>query len=129
MKKIFSTVVLTLLFCTDAIAVTGYNSPDDKYVKSCVTDAKHRIETIGAVYSTVGGYDNKPEVNYITPVFPAAFKNPVRPSQYIHPIEFNVGMSRGFQTKVQVFYSSSKVGDSKSCVFQGISFLDQTDAN
>lgn len=129
MKFLFSVLALSLILFGNASAATGYSSSDASYVKSCVTDAKHRIETIGATYSTVGGYDNKPEVSYLTPTFPPAFKNPVRPTQFIHPIEFSVGMTRGFQTKVQVFYSSAKVGDPKACVFQGISFLDQTDAN
>lgn len=113
-----------------AQSARGYNSPDDKYAKVCAADAREKATTIGATYSQVAGYDYPPSVSdSSTPSFPPAFRNPVRKEQYIHPIEFKVRMVRGFETRIRVMYSNSDVQSSTGCVFQGIEFIDLTDAN
>lgn len=110
-------------------ATSGYNSPDSAYVRACVKDARDKVKVIGTVYSTAAGYDYPADAGSIQPSFPKAFRNPVRNEQYIHPIEFQQTFVRGFPTRVRVMYSSSEKNDPNSCVFQGIEFLDQTDAN
>lgn len=113
-----------------AQAAKGYNSPDDKYAKVCAADAREKATTVGATYSQAAGYDYPPSVSdSSTPSFPPAFRNPVRKEQYIHPIEFKVRMVRGFETRIRVMYSNSDIQSSNGCVFQGIEFLDMTDAN
>ena len=113
-----------------AQSAKGYNSPDDKYAKVCAGDAREKATTIGAAYSQAAGYDYPPSVSDSSaPSFPPAFRNPVRKEQYIHPIEFKVRMVRGFETRIRVMYSNSDVQSSNGCVFQGIEFLDLSDAN
>lgn len=113
-----------------AQSAKGYNSADSKYAKVCASDARGKLATIGAAYVEAAGYDYAPSLSSASvPSFPPAFRNPIRKEQYIHPIEFKVRMVRGFETRVRVMYSNSDVQSSSGCVFQGIEFLDMTDAN
>lgn len=113
-----------------AQAAKGYNSADSKYAKVCANDARGKLTTIGAAYVEAAGYDYAPSLSSASvPSFPPAFRNPNRKEQYIHPIEFKVRMVRGFETRVRVMYSNADVQSSSGCVFQGIEFLDMTDAN
>jgi hypothetical protein len=129
MKNAIKTIALSLALISGvASAADGYQSADKAYAKPCVADARVKATTIAEAYKTAAGYDYDAELKLVDPSFPSAFRNPVRKEQFIHPIEFKVGFVRGFETRIRVMYSnSSKTED--LCVFQGIEFLDLTDAN
>lgn len=130
MKKLLIAIAFLLPVVAQAgTAETGYNTPDAAYVRACVKDARDKIKVIGTVYSTAAGYDYPADAGSVQPTFPKAFRNPVRNEQFIHPIEFQQTFVRGFSTRVRVMYSSATKNYPNSCVFHGIEFLDQTDAN
>lgn len=117
-----------LFFACIAHAEDGYKSPDVKYAKPCVVPARLIAEPIAEAYRVAAGYDYEAELKLVDATFPSAFRNPSRKEQFIHPIEFKVLFLRGFETRIRVMYSNSTL-DGSGCVFQGIEFLDLTDAN
>lgn len=134
MKKINKVVgaiamVISASFATNsALASDGYLSPDVKYAKGCVGEAREKAQKMANTYQEMNGYDYEAELKLADPTFPAAFRNPTRKEQFIHPIEFKVMFLRGFETRIRVMVSNA---DAKNpgCVFQGVEFLDLTDAN
>lgn len=129
MKTVIKSIALSLALISGvATAAEGYQSPDKAYAMPCVADARAKATAISEAYMAAAEYDYEPELKLVDPSFPSAFRNPTRKEQFIHPIEFKVMFVRGFETRIRVMYSnSSKTED--MCVFQGIEFLDLTDAN
>lgn len=127
MKNIFIALILSAISAI-SFAAEGYNSPDVKYAKPCVAEAKQKAAIMLKTYAAMGEW-NYDQVDNLPPAFPKAFKNPVRPEQYIHPIEFTAAVSRFNDTRIRVMYANSSTTDPSLCVFMGIEFLDLTDAN
>ncbi|CAM8750707.1 hypothetical protein CENTIMANUS_00096 [Klebsiella phage vB_KpM_Centimanus] len=127
MKKLLIAFILSAV-AFSSMAAEGYNSPDVKYAKPCVAEAKQKAEIMLKTYAAMGEWDYD-LINSLPPTFPKAFKNPVRPEQYIHPIEFTAAVSRFIDTRIRVMYANSSTTDPSLCVFMGIEFLDLTDAN
>lgn len=125
-KLLIATILSTVVF--SSMAADGYKSPDVKYAKPCVAEAKQKAATMLKTYAAMGEWDFD-QVDNLPPAFPKAFKNPVRPEQYIHPIEFTAAVSRFNDTRIRVMYANSSTTDPSLCVFMGIEFLDLTDAN
>lgn len=135
MKNITKTIA-AIAFATGAMfaannayAADGYKSPDVKYAKPCVADARQKAQLMANTYQEMNQLDYEAELKLVDPTFPAAFRNPVRKEQFVHPIEFKVLFVRGFETRIRVMYANSSATDPNMCVFQGIEFLDLTDAN
>ena len=127
MKKLLIASILSAV-AFSSMAAEGYNSPDVKYAKPCVAEAKEKAAIMLKTYAAMTGWDYD-QVNNLPPTFPKAFKNPIRPEQYIHPIEFTAAVSRFIDTRIRVMYANSSTTDPSLCVFMGIEFLDLTDAN
>lgn len=127
MKNIFIALILSIV-SVSTFAAEGYASPDAKYAKVCVNEARTKAATMLKTYAAMGEWDFDDGLSDKA-TFPTAFKNPSWPKQYIHPIEFTAAVSRGVETRIRVMYANSDATNPSMCVFMGIEFLDLTSAN